>query len=70
MNRPKQYVLTNYAIQCTDVLTNQKGCFIFDLERYAMEGIFYAITPVYNDLEELYAHTDPADRKSCYVEYS
>jgi hypothetical protein len=66
----KRYVLTNYAVQCTEELTGEKGCFIFDLGRYALEGVFYAITPVYKDLEELYKHTDPKDRKSCYVEFT
>ena len=64
-----RYVLTNYAIGCKDVESGKTGCFIFDLGRYEMEGVFYAITPVYKDLQELYDKTDSADRRSCYVEY-
>ena len=66
----KRYVLTNYAIQCREELSGKVGCFIFDVGRYADEGVFYGITPVYNDLEELYNKTRPEDRKSCYVEYN
>jgi len=65
----KRYVLTNYTVQCKDVLSGKTGCFIFDLGRYQTEGIFYAITPVYKSLTELYEHTRPEDRKACYVEY-
>jgi len=64
-----KYVLTNYTVQCVDVMTGEKGCFIFDLGRYKDEGVFYAITPIYPDLDTLYRCTRPEDRKACYVEY-
>ena len=66
----KRYVLTNYTVQCTDQISGKKGCFIFDLGRYQDTGLFYAITPVYKDLVDLYDHTDPSERKPCYIEYN
>jgi hypothetical protein len=63
-------VLMNYTIQCRDAISGATGCFIFDLGRYELDGKFYAITPVYADLIELYRHTRPEDRKACYVEHN
>lgn len=65
----KRYVLTNYAIRCREELSGEIGCFIFDVGRYELEGVFYAITPIYKDLDELYRRTRPEDRKACYAEY-
>ena len=66
----KRYILTNYTVHCTDATTGEDGCFIFDVGRYQLEGVFYAITPVYPDLETLYDKTRPEDRRACYVEYA
>lgn len=65
----RRHVLTNYTIQCTDETTKQKGCFLFDLGKYQETGKFYATSPVYRDLEELYTNTTREERKPCYVEY-
>ena len=65
----KRYVLTNYTIQCKDQLSGETGCFLFDLEQYRNTGLFYATSPVYDDLEKLYKNTTPDDRKPCYVKY-
>lgn len=63
------YVLTNYTIQCKDQESGKTGCFIFDLKRYELTGKFYAISPVYHDLQALYDNTNPAHRTSCYIEH-
>jgi hypothetical protein len=63
------YVLTNYTVQCADQISGKTGCFLFDLNKYEKTGKFYAISPVYKDLDDLYKNTNRDDRKPCYVEY-
>jgi hypothetical protein len=65
----KRYVLTNYTMQCTDNVSGKTGCFLFDLDHYAETGTFKAIGAIYPDLDGLYRHTTPDQRKPCYVEY-
>jgi len=60
--------LTNYTVQCVDVISGEKGCFLFDQEHWAATGEFAAIGPVYPDLDSFYAGTTPDQRQSCYLE--
>ena len=62
--------LSNYTVQCVDVMSGKIGCFIFDEQHWMSTGEFKAICPVFDDLVALYAGTDRADRKSCYLERS
>jgi len=62
--------LTNYTVQCVDVTTGKTGCFLFDEKHWISTGEFKALSPVFNDLVALYAGTDRADRKFCYLERS
>jgi len=64
-----KYVLMNYTIQCKDENSGKTGYFLFDLDRYATEGKFFALSEVYPDLEALYSNTTNTERKSCYVEF-
>lgn len=62
--------LTNYTVQCTDISSGKKGCFLFDIAHWQATGEFKAISPVMPDLDAFY-HWDYANgnnRKSCYVE--
>lgn len=65
----KRYVLMNYTIQCHDQLSGKTGCFLFDLKGYERTGLFYAVSPVFPDLNQLYKGTTEQERQSCYVEY-
>lgn len=64
----KRYCLTNYCIQCVDVTTGEKGCFLFDQEHWADTGEFKAVGPVFPDLNSFYAGTSPDKRHSLYIE--
>jgi len=46
--------LTNYTVQCVDVSTRQKGCFLFDAKHWQATGQFLAVSPVLPDLDALY----------------
>lgn len=62
--------LTNYTIQCTDVATGQKGCFIFDTVHWQATGEFLAVSPVCADLDAFYKwdNANGNNRKACYLE--
>jgi len=62
------YCLTNYTIQCRDVASGKKGCFLFDTEHWQRTGEFLAISPVYADLDEFYREVPSDQRKPCYLE--
>lgn len=62
--------LTNYTVQCTDVTSATKGCFLFDTDHWIKTGEFKAISPVFPSLVEFF-QWDMANgdaRKSCYLE--
>jgi len=61
-------VLTNYTMQCKDATSGKIGSFLFDIAKWVETGLFYAVGPVYADLEELYRNTKPEDRNACYAE--
>lgn len=60
--------LTNYTVQCKDVLSQKTGCFFYDQEHWQKTGEFKAISPVYLDLNDFYLNTKMQDRKSLYLE--
>lgn len=64
-----RYCLNNFTIQCTDTITGLIGCFVFDIERYAQEGKFYATSPIYPSLDALYSSPYNAVLKGVYTEY-
>jgi hypothetical protein len=62
--------LTNYTIQCTDVTSGRRGCFLFDTEHWQRTGEFKAISPVMDSLHAFY-DWDRANgnrRGPCYLE--
>lgn len=64
----KRYCLTNYTVQCVDVTTGLKGCFLFDAKHWQDTGEFKAIGEVFPDLQSFYSGTKAEDRKPCYLE--
>jgi hypothetical protein len=60
--------LTNYTVQCVDVTTGKTGCFLFDEDHWQKTGKFKATSKIYPDLYSFYKNTDPALRKSAYLE--
>ena len=60
--------LTNYAIQCLDATSGRTGCFIFNVEHWQLTGEFVAVSPVFDDLGQLYAGTNRNERKPIYAE--
>ncbi len=46
----ESYCEANYTIQCTDVTTGQRGCFLYDIEHWQATGEFKAVSPVCVDL--------------------
>lgn len=67
----KRYCLTNYTVQCRDVLSGRTGCFLFDIEHYRRHGEFKATSPVLPDLVAFYAwdNANGMLREGLYVEY-
>ena len=61
-------ILTNYTIQCRDVVSGKTGCFIFDVPHWQRTGELTALSPVFDNLPALYAGTSPEDRKGIYAE--
>lgn len=60
--------LTNYAMGCMDAKSGNTGYFIFDVPHWQRTGEFVALSPVFSDLDALYAGTSRDDRKPIYVE--
>lgn len=60
--------LTNYTVQCRDVVSGVTGCFFFDTDHWQRTGEFKAIGPVYPDLVSFYNATDMDDRKAVHLE--
>lgn len=60
--------LTNYTVQCRDIVSGEIGCFFFDQLHWQQTGEFKAIGKVYSDLDMFYKHTLADDRKACYLE--
>jgi hypothetical protein len=60
--------LMNYTIQCVDVVSGKKGCFIFDEEHWQRTGEFKAVSEVYRDLYDFYKGTTAEQRQSRYLE--
>jgi len=60
--------LTNYTVQCTDVVSGLVGCFLFDTMHWQKTGEFKAISPVFSDLAAFYNATTHDQRKACYLE--
>jgi hypothetical protein len=58
----------NYTIQCVDVVSGKKGCFIFDEEHWQRTGEFKAVSEVYRDLYDFYRRTTAEQRQSRYLE--
>ena len=60
----------NYTVQCTDVVSGQLGCFLFDTEHWQNTGEFKAISPVCSNLIEFYKWDNANGRKRapCYLE--
>jgi hypothetical protein len=48
------YCLMNYTVQCVDVDSGQKGCFLFDEKHWQETGKFKAISPVCVDLDAFF----------------
>jgi hypothetical protein len=46
--------LTNYTIQCKDVVSGKTGCFLFDTDHWRRTGEFKAISPVFANLVQFY----------------
>lgn len=65
-----RYCLTNYTVQCVDVTTGAKGCFLFDTAHWQATGEFKAVSPVTPDLDAFYKwdNANGAKRASCYIE--
>lgn len=40
--------LMNYTIQCTDVVSGETGCFLFDTAHWQETGEFKAVSPVFS----------------------
>lgn len=59
-------VLMNYTCQCTDQVSGQKGCFLYDVAKWKETGLFYAIGPVYDDLVAFYSSPCGEKRESIY----
>ncbi len=62
--------LTNYTVQCTDIVTGKVGCFIFNKEHWQRTGEFKAEGEVYPSLVEFFANTTREQRESIYLERS
>lgn len=62
--------LTNYTVQCTDVQTGEKGCFLFDEKHWQTTGEFKAVSPVCANLTEFYKWdtANGNNRQSRYLE--
>ncbi len=62
--------LTNYTVQCTDVDSGKKGCFLFDTDHWVRTGEFKAISPIFPGLVEFYKwDRDNGHRRApCYLE--
>lgn len=62
--------LTNYTVQCVDVTTGKKGCFLFNTQHWQQTGEFLAVSPVCDGLDEFYKwdKTNGNNRSSCYLE--
>jgi len=62
--------LMNYTVQCTDVISGKKGCFLFDVEHWQRTGEFRAVSPVLPDLDAFYKwdNAHGIKRKSAYIE--
>mgnify|MGYP003340459498 CR=1 FL=1 len=62
--------LMNYTVQCTDVTSGEKGCFLFDVLHWQKTGEFKAVSPVMPDLEAFFAYDNANGRKreSIYAE--
>jgi hypothetical protein len=60
--------LMNYTIQCVDVVSGKKGCFIFDEEHWQRTGEFKAVSEVYRDLDAFYKGTTEEQRQWRYLE--
>lgn len=61
------YCLTNYTIQCRDADSGEIGCFLFDIERWKQTGRFFAVSPVYANLDEFFdRHRE--DTRGQYIE--
>lgn len=60
--------LTNYTIQCVDIVSGKTGCFLFDTDHWQKTGEFKAIGEVYPDLNIFYLTTTTDQRKACYLE--
>lgn len=62
--------LTNYTVQCKDVTSGKKGCFLFDTAHWQKTGEFKAISPVCADLDEFYKWdmANGNNHAPCYLE--
>lgn len=40
----------SYTIQCTDAISGEIGCFIYDKAQKNKDGVFKATSPVFSDL--------------------
>ena len=60
--------LTNYAMGCLDTTSGRTGYFIFNVEHWQLTGEFVAVSPVFDDLDQLYAGTNRNERKPIYAE--
>lgn len=60
--------LTNYTVQCKDIVTGKVGCFLFDEAHWQATGEFMAVSPVFDNLDEFYRGTTPDQRKGIYLE--
>jgi len=47
------YCVMNYTIGCRDIDSGEKGCFLFDIDRYRRYGDFRAISEVFPDVLRL-----------------
>jgi hypothetical protein len=65
----KRFVTDNYTIQCTDAISGTVGCFLYDVDKWATTGKFFAVAPVYRDLMDFFQATKPEDIKKRYVEF-
>lgn len=62
--------LMNYTVQCTDIVSGETGCFLFDTDHWQMTGEFKAISPVMTDLVRFYEwdNANGKRRADCYLE--
>lgn len=62
--------LMNYTIQCTDVVSGETGCFLFDTAHWQETGEFKAVSPVFPGLSEFFAwdNAQGARRESIYLD--